>query len=268
MSRNLRLPQGGKIAYEVTGEGPVLVLVSGLGGRGAFWHGLVGELSQHFTTVTYDHLGTGRSSRVEGPFSVAGMAGDLLGLLDEIGADRAALVGHSTGGAILQELALSRPERVDRLVLSATWARSCVYFRALFERRLAALQRAGYDEYRRMGVMLQYPPYWINQNANLFEVEMDAPTPSNTDIEAAIVSARIAAILGHDRLDDLSKIVAPALVITATDDMIVPAYHSEGLAQRLQNARLALLPQGGHFVPRTEPRAYLDEVLPFLLEEI
>jgi len=268
MSRNLRLPQGGKIAYEVTGEGPVLVLVSGLGGRGSFWHGLVNDLSRHFTTVTYDHLGTGRSSRIDEEFSVAGMTRDLVCLLDEIGADKAVLVGHSTGGAILQELAATRSQRIDRMVLSATWARSCVYFRNLFERRLAALHNIGFDEYRRMGVMLQYPPYWIKENPALFEAEMEAPIPSNVDLETAIVSNRIKAVLAHDRLESLHNITAPVMVITAVDDMIVPAYHSEQLAERIPNARLELLPRGGHFVPRTEPRAYLDKILPFLLEDL
>jgi aminoacrylate hydrolase len=268
MSRNLRLPQGGKIAYEVEGQGPVLVLVSGLGGRGSFWSGLVEELRQHFTTVTYDHLGTGRSSRIDQPFSIAGMTKDLVCLLDEIGASTARLVGHSTGGAILQELASTRPERIDRMVLSATWARSCLYFRSLFDRRLAALHQIGLDEYRRQGVMLQYPPYWIIAHPEQFETEMEAPLPSNVELETAIITGRIKAVLGHDRLESLPAIKAPTLVITAADDMIVPAYHSDTLAREIPGARLEVLPRGGHFVPRTEPRDYLARVLPFLLEEI
>ncbi|WP_342641139.1 alpha/beta fold hydrolase [Rhodoligotrophos ferricapiens] len=266
MAFNLRLPQGGKIAYEVTGSGPALILVSGLGGRGAFWRPLVSELAQSFTVVTYDHLATGRSSRVSGPFSVSGMAADLLCLISELDLERPTLIGHSTGGAILQELALIRSEKVGRLVLSATWAAPCPYFRALFASRLAMLDRAGLDEYRRMGVVLQYPPYWARDHEELFLNEMEAPPPANLELETEIVRARIAAVLAHDRLADLPKISAPTLVVTAADDMIVPAYHSETLAREIPGAGLAMLPRGGHFVPRTEPRAYVDALIPFLTE--
>ncbi|WP_137389824.1 alpha/beta fold hydrolase [Rhodoligotrophos defluvii] len=266
MAFNLRLPEGGKIAYEVAGDGPPLVLVSGLGGRGSFWRPVRNELARAFTVVTYDHLGTGRSSRVSGPFSVAGMAADLLCLLAELGCDRSALVGHSTGGAILQELALARPEKVEQLVLSATWAQPCVYFRALFDSRLAVLRAAGYDEYRRMGALLQYPPYWIRANEQAFAAELESALPANVAQEEEITQARIQAVLAHDRLEDLAGIDAPTLVIAAADDMIVPAYHSEILAERIPRAKLALLPRGGHFMPHTEPRAYLDALFSFLPE--
>ena len=119
----LSMPRrGASPPAEVVGSGPPLLLVPGLGGRAEFWDPVVPPLAARFTVILHDHRGTGRSSIERIDYSIAQMTGDVIALLDHLGFDRAHLIGHSTGGAIGQTLAIDFPQRLDRLVLSATWA--------------------------------------------------------------------------------------------------------------------------------------------------
>ena len=113
----LVLPDGGELAYGVVGDGPPLVLVSGLSGVASFWDPLVPALAERRRVILHDHRGTGASSRCLIPYSVDRMAADVLALMDHLGVARADVMGHSTGGAIGQTLAVEHADRVGRLVL-------------------------------------------------------------------------------------------------------------------------------------------------------
>ena len=104
--------QNATIDYEVRGAGPSLVLINGLGfGRWGFFK-QVPALSRRFATITFDAR-EGRDP--EGV--IEGLAGDVADLLAHLGVNRAHVLGTSLGGFVAQELALSRPDLVGRLVL-------------------------------------------------------------------------------------------------------------------------------------------------------
>src|SRR5579863_7232846 len=105
---------GGRLFYEVRGEGtPVVLLHAALCDR-RMWDDSFDRFAARFRTVRYDARGFGRSSRVEGDYSDAE---DLATLLDHLGLPRAALVGTGYGARIALDLAALAPERVDRQVL-------------------------------------------------------------------------------------------------------------------------------------------------------
>ena len=128
-----------ELYYEDAGGGEPLLLVPGLSGRGSFWANQVTEFSRDFRVVIHDHRGTGRSTHSRIRYSVEQMADDVLRLMDGLGIEAAHLVGHSTGGAIGQVIALEHPRRLRSLVLSATWAGPDPYFQRLFESRKGVL---------------------------------------------------------------------------------------------------------------------------------
>lgn len=109
------------IHHTVAGDGPPLLLVAGTGYAGATWlPALVDRLAQERTVVTYDHRGTGRTGGPTDGLSTRGLARDAVALLDALGIERAAVVGHSMGGRVAQWMALDAPDRVGDLVLAAT----------------------------------------------------------------------------------------------------------------------------------------------------
>ena len=258
------LADGGSLAYTLRGEGPPLVLISGLGGLASFWNAFAEVCAPYFRVVTYDHRGVGGSSALEGPTSIDAMREDLIGLLDHLGIASAAILGHSTGGAIAQNLALAQPERITRLVLSATFACACAYMRRLFAGRIELLDRLGIDAYRRHAVTLLNAPYWLDANDAVVEAELQAAATRSKPTDAAVVRERMLAVLGHDAQDRLRQIACPVRIVVAADDIVTPAYLSQRLADGIPQAELKVLPRGGHYAMRAEPERYRDAVLDFL----
>ena len=241
------LSDGETLYYEVHGAGPPLALVTGLGGLASFWAPHIEALSRDFTVVLHDHRGTGRSSHSLIRYSVELMADDTLQLLNHLDIARAHLIGHSTGGAIGQTLALDHPGRIGRLILSSTWAKADTYFRRLFAVRSEVLRASGTAAYLHASSLFMSPPDWIRDNMAALE-ESEAKVLALSPPPEVVLS-RIEAILAFDRSAELGRIAAPTLVTCATDDHITPPYFSEELARLIPAAELALAPYGGHFYP-------------------
>ena len=108
-----------------------------------------------------------RSSPSQIDYSVEQMSDDLLQLLDHLEIKCAGLIGHSTGGAIGQTLALDQPDRIGKLVLSATWSAADDYFKRLFQVRGEILSEGGVEAYVRSNAVFMFPPHWIRDKLAL-----------------------------------------------------------------------------------------------------
>jgi len=256
------LHDGDRLYYEVHGEGEPLLLVPGLSGVAAFWAPLVPVLAQSYRVVLHDHRGTGRSTHARIDYSVDQMTDDVVQLMDHLGIESAHLIGHSTGGAIGQTIALDRPERLRKLVLTATWTKADAYFRRLFEVRAACLGDSGPEAYVRGNAIYMRPPWSVRDNIEAIErQEVEAlanfPPPE-------VMLSRIEAICRFDRSEALHRIEAPTLVLGARDDIVTPAYYSEELGRVIPGAVLEIFPAGGHFFPQLFPDRFLRSVVDFL----
>ena len=251
-----------ELYYEVHGSGVPVLLVAGLGGVGSYWQPQLGDFSQRYQVMIHDHRGTGRSERSRITYSVDQMTDDLLALMDALDIQRAHLVGHSTGGAIGQVMAIEHPERLRSLVLFSTWTKADPFFRRCFEVRKELLLARGPAAYQRAAPLFLYPSWWISQNAERLERDERASLDGFPPVD--IVSSRIDAIVAFDRTAQLKRITTPTLVICAQDDHLTPAYFSEELARTIPGARLVLLDRGGHASSQTVPQELNRAVLEFL----
>jgi aminoacrylate hydrolase len=257
----LTLKDQGQLHYETLGAGPSLLLVAGLGGVASFWQPHLAPLAERFTVVLHDHRGTGRSSIQRIDYSVGQMAGDLLQLMDHLGLERAHLIGHSTGGAIGQTLALDHPARIDRLVLSGTWAGTDAYFQTLFDVRADILRRLGPAAYLRASTLFLMPPFWHGHGT---ESEPGDAEAARQIADPEVVLRRIAAIQRFDRRAEVHRIAAPTLVIGARDDVVTPVHLSEELGRLIPDATTIILPRGGHLFPQIAESAFRSAVMDFL----
>ncbi len=107
-----------RLAYQVSGPpgAPPMVLLHGLGERGASWAPVLGALAARFRVYALDLRGHGDSDW-PGSYSFELMAGDVAGLLDRLALGAVTLVGHSMGGAVAYRVAMSRPDLVGRLIV-------------------------------------------------------------------------------------------------------------------------------------------------------
>ena len=101
-------------------EAPVVVFASSLGTTHEMWDPQAAALAGEYRVLRYDHRGHGRSPVPPGPYTIDELAGDLLALLDDLGIERASLVGLSLGGAVAMHAALQAPERFERVALCCT----------------------------------------------------------------------------------------------------------------------------------------------------
>lgn len=250
--------------YERHGAGPPLLLVPGLGGTAHAWRGQVADFAKHFEVILHDHRGAGRSTMSPIAYSIGQMAADTIALMDALKIERAHYVGHSTGGAMGQAIALDYPGRLASLVLSATWPKSDAFFKRSFAARKVALEQ-GPAAYMFLSGLFLYPEWFINDRAEQLEQLEAAALAGFPPVE--IMASRIDAICAHDRRAELGRIGIPALAICAEDDRTTPIYYSHDLAKLIPGLKLVTLKTGGHMCNVTVPEAYNPPVLDFLLAQ-
>jgi pimeloyl-ACP methyl ester carboxylesterase len=257
---------GVRIAYEVAGSGPPLVLAHGLGYARWGWEPVAPALAEEFTVLTFDNRGIGASDVPEGPYSARELAGDVVAVLDAAGIERAHLVGTSLGGMAAQEVAIGWPERVDRLVLACTTAGGGNAFplpdRTL--RLLAEAQTLAPGVALRRFVENALADRTVSERPDLvqriYEKRLEfPPDPSGWQAQAAAGAA-------HDAFSRLQEIRSPTLILHGTDDGVVDQRNAAILEGAIPNARLLLFPGAGHLFFWEEPERFVEAVRDFLRE--
>jgi aminoacrylate hydrolase len=250
--------------YEVHGRddgAPTVVLSSGLGGAAHYWTPQIPALAQHFRVVAYDQFGTGRSpGDVPEGYSIADMAGELAGLLGELGVERCHFVGHALGGLIGLRLAVDRPALLDRLVVVNAWAKTHPHTLRCFAIRKSLLLDTGVEAYVRAQPLFLYPAAWLASRQDWL-AEQDAAGIAHFP-RMDTVLRRIGAVEAFEL--DPAGVTAPTLVIATRDDVLVPFGCSMALADALPDAELVLLETGGHACNVTDPVRFDAVVTRFL----
>jgi len=256
-------PDGAILQARSQGSGPVLLLVSGLGGTANFWTCTAAALARSFRVISFDQRGIGASTRGTASCTIDQLAQDCFSVLDAAGVDRTVVLGHSTGGCICQAMARLSAGRLDGLILSATWLKPSRYMGSLFGTRRAIL--AGNPQaYAATAALMAYPPAWIEANWATYEAAL-AAAPVSAQAQQ-VVRERIDALMAFDGSADVAALVMPVLILGARDDMIVPAFLQEELAAALPGARKTMLDSGGHFFPVARPDAFTATVAEWIGE--
>lgn len=255
---------GISVEYALHGpeDGPALVFIAGMGGAGSFWNPQLEAFARTHRVLVYDQRGTGGTARVKVD-NVEQLADDLIALMRALGIEKADLVGHSTGGAIAMVLAVKAPELARSLVLYASVHRADAYRHRVWGLRKLILQQLGPEVYARTTSLFFYPPEYVAQNdAAIQQAEQRA---ASGEVPAPEIQAsRIDAILNFEFVEPLANVKAPTLVYCAEDDMLTPAYFSREIAGLIPNARLVLLPRGGHAFSRSRAEEFNETVLGFV----
>jgi aminoacrylate hydrolase len=247
---------------ERDGEGFPVILISGLNGLARYWADQVPFLADSFQVITHDQRGIGGSDRTEGHCTIEQMAADVIAMMDALGVPRAHIVGHSSGSAIAQLLAIRHPRRVAALVIVSGWPKPDPYFRRYFLLRRKILEELGPQAYIEANSLSVFPSWWIAANDAALAVQEAQYAATFPKLETML--RRIDAILGFDYAAELGRIKAPTLIMAADDDIVVPCYCGEGLSRAIPGAELKLFPSGGHCFNRVVPREFNHALLPFL----
>jgi 3-oxoadipate enol-lactonase len=252
---------GVEFYYELHGDGPNLLFISGTGGDLRRRPGPQdAPFGNHFTVLAYDQRGLGRSSKPDRPYSMAEYADDAAALMTEIGWASARVIGASFGGIVAQELALRHPEKVERLALACTspgGAGGASY--PLHE--FASLDPA--EQARHMLALLdtRWGAAWEAADPARAEATRNlmlaSARPIDTADPAAPMGARrqLEARAGHDTFDRLPNLKLPVGIFAGRYDGIALAPAQEAMHRQIPGSRLQLF-EGGHLFMFQDPAAY------------
>ena len=239
---------GRSLFHQRSGEGEEpLLLIQGMSGTHLAWgEPFLAGLAQDFDVVAYDHRGVGRSDRVDVGFTIAELAQDAAGLLDELGWETAHVAGISMGGMVAQELALAHPERIRTLTLGCTYCGGEGSQLAPPETmgRLAAGWQSGDRELAiRTGFEVNVSPEHAAQPGayetfRAMAKALPAPIP--------VIMLQMQAIAGHDTSARLPSLERPTLVVHGDADAMLPVGNGRMIASLIPGARLEVLEGVGH----------------------
>lgn len=242
---------------EKTEHVPVL-LIMGLTVPGRGWRSILPAIQNRHRVAWFDHRGVGQSEAPRGPYTMAQMAGDVVGLLDHLGWHQAHIAGISMGGMVAQHVALNHRHRVRSLALLAThaggWQARLPHPKGIFHFIQTQLVR---DRPAKMAALsnLLFPQQYLetcDRNAVRLALEEDFGEP----VPKSVLLNQYAAIQLHYTADKLARLHdLPTLVIRPGQDLLIRPQESDRLAKLIPGAKLLRLDACGHAVSRQDPQA-------------
>lgn len=239
---------------------PAVVLLHSLATHSELWAFQVPAWSVHFRIISVDLPGHGRSAVPAENLSLAGMAREVVAVLDHLDIAKAALVGLSLGGMVAQALALEHAHRVAALVIAHAGARTDASVREIWERRIQQFEADGLAGLSHP-TLDRWFPRAFSESAPI-TMEWMTRLIESTDPSGYVGAIR--AIQDLDHLDRLPSVAVPTLVIAGEADAAVPPTVASMVAQRIPNARLQLLQDTGHIGNVQQPIGFTELVGQFL----
>lgn len=246
------------------GEGDAFVFIPGLVGLYDAWSFQLEQFSRRYRCITFDHRGTGDSDKptTPGAYSTQAIAEDVIGLMDTLEINRAHIVGTSTGGCILQNLALDYPDRVRACIFNNTWVTADEFITRVAITRKRIAETYGPEEYVKVSSMFTSG---ADQFRNNFDAVMELERRALKTVgPVEILTARLDMMLAHDRSTEISGIDKPSLIIGTVDDATIPYYFAEDLNAAIPGSEVLFFEDGGHYSYRRHPEKWNTTVQAFL----
>lgn len=254
------------IAYTDVGAGEPVLLLHGIPTWSFLYHDVIPRLEPHCRVLAPDFLGHGYSDRRDRfDRSLVAQTAAVLALLDQLGIERATIVGHDTGGGVALILGVEHPERVERLVLTNvvaydSWPIADMI--ALSDPGWAARPAAEVAEFVASG--LADGIHNADRLTDAFRAGIVAPY---SDDQGKISLIRNASALNTNHtmalVDRHGQIQAPTLVAWGIHDPWQPISDGERLSKEIPNARLQRL-DASHWVPQDTPVPFAEAIIDFL----
>lgn len=245
--------RGTKIFYETgqnQGNGPTVIFVHGAGASSRRWRNQLQGLGAVCYPVALDLPGHGASGGQ--PCSEVALYREWVkDFAESLGIDKFVLAGHSMGGAIALDFAVTYMNQLQALILVATGARLKVD-----PQRLESLRR-GNLEYNEVWVRMSYSPSappWL----------VDEALKEMLAVDPVVYYHDLCACNRFDVMKKIDEICVPTLVICGEDDQITPLKYAQYLADHISGAKLAIIPDAGHAVMLEQPAEVNSAIESFL----
>jgi pimeloyl-ACP methyl ester carboxylesterase len=255
-------------AYRMSGAGPALLLIHGLGCDSSTWLPVMRRLARRYTVIAPDLLGHGASDKPRADYTLGEYANAMRDLLTLLGVDRATVVGHSFGGGVAMQFAYQFPERTERLLMiapgglgpevtpllrmltlpfadTAMRAATLPPLRPVVRGSLNALSRTGLPHTRD-----------LDEVANVYSLMCDAGgREAVRRVAASVIDWRGQIV----RMTDRAYLTAllPVCVVWGSEDDVVPVRQLSVVEEHAPGAQVHVFEACGHFPHRDRPDRFV-----------
>jgi pimeloyl-ACP methyl ester carboxylesterase len=240
-------------------------MINGLGAVRGSWYLQVPALAERYRVYTYDNRDVGETGPGEAlsPYGTDRFASDAAGLIEALEMGPVHVVGASMGGAIAQELALTRPDLVRSLQIACSWPHTEPWLAELFLLWKSLFFAMGGFDWARNTWVWVFTHRWFHEQERMTALRRDAesyPYPQTPEMFARQCDAAIS----FDARDRLGAITVPTHVIAGEEDIFTPPRLSREIAAVIPGARLTILPEVGHGMFWETPVAFNAALVGFL----
>ncbi|WP_321905555.1 alpha/beta fold hydrolase [Paraburkholderia tropica] len=252
-SSKLNIVTGGPI------KGSTVILIHAVGLDLTYWDRQIEALTAHHHVVALDLPGHGRSSRAAHSGSIVDLARDVVMVINDLGSLPVHVVGHSFGGMVAQQLAISYPDRVRSLTLAATAATFSDGARDYLRGHGSAVSAQG------MRAALPSLPFSLADRTRQRRPELlDRLTKTILAMDPDVYAAAWAEIADFDTSDRLSSVRCPSLLLVGDEDRNTPPDASAALVQGIRAAAMVVIAEASHMVPMEAADRFNEELTRFL----
>jgi pimeloyl-ACP methyl ester carboxylesterase len=252
------------VGYKRSGSGAPVLLIQGVGAVGRAWTPQVTGLSQDFSLITPDNRGIGKTPPGSDKLTIESMAQDAIDIMDSLNIERFHVVGHSMGGIIAQQVALTVPHRIKSLSLLCTFYKGSQAARLSWDILIAGMRtRIGSRAMRRKAFIELIMPQAVLRTADIPKLNAQLEDLFERDLadQPPIVMKQLRATAKYDasaRLGTLRSIAT--LIVSGAEDRIALPEFGQQLHDAIPGSRLVVLPDAGHAVPIHSPEV-VNELL-------
>jgi pimeloyl-ACP methyl ester carboxylesterase len=232
----------------------VVLFIHGAGGGEYTWSYQKGFFEKQFNPIIIELPGHGKSGG-DGEQEIGKYAEHVHDFLKVMGLSKVTLVGHSMGGAIVQTLALTHPEVINKIVLVGTGAKLKVFpiildgIKNNFKETVRKITRFAYSR----------------------KVSSDVIERGISDLMQCRPEVLYGDFLACDRFDimnEVEKIDLPTLVLCGDEDELTPVKYSQFLHRQIKHSKIEILSNAGHMVMMESPQAFNEKIGEFIGDEL
>lgn len=239
-----------KLHHETRGAGEPLILIPGFASGAWTWFRQTVELSKDFLVITFDPRGIGRSKIVDPKdaenLTMRTFVEDVLRVLDDLKIEKAHFLGASFGGFVAQELALTNPERIKKLILACTTMGGENHVKPEIE----ILRSFTPDPSLSVGERIRkfFRPAFTDEfnRENPAEVEKVCALREANEVSETVYFAQLQVAFSFNSEARIGAVEKETLVLTGDNDRIVPMQNSVNLAGKMPNAKIKIIEHGSH----------------------
>ena len=266
---NFITSDGVDLYYQIDGNGPPLLMLSGIWSDTATWNSQVRVFADHYTCIRLDHRGIGQSEKWHGEYTYDLHARDVKELLDHLGSGRVSILGVCHGGMAAVTLVKNHPGYVHALCVNATQLLRSERLTQAYLGWKKILETADFETLYRAILPTVMSEQWLAQNRDRISALLGT-IQGRIEYSAALKMIDACVTYSSIGLEPsvLEEFDVPALIMAGGEDLFIPPHVIKNESRYWPSSRYHLFEQSGQFPQREIPNIYNAVVFDYLKSHV